>query len=78
MDAEEDRISRRPFFRTVSRSASPALPRMAWCMVGTAVYQVGAIWAIQSKKSGAMNPGVHTTDPPEDREARRAATRPCI
>jgi hypothetical protein len=45
-------------------------------MVGTAVYQVGLNSASQSKKLGAMNPGVQITLPPACSDASSAATSP--
>ena len=40
----------------------PARARMAWCMVGTAVYQVGWHSFIQPKKRSALKPGVQKID----------------
>ena len=50
--------------------------RIARCIVGTAVYQVGWKAAIQSKKRGASKPGVATTLAPALSDASTAATRP--
>ena len=52
------------------------MPRMAWCIVGTAVYQVGLASSIQLKNFNALKPGVHTTDAPADRLDSTAAISP--
>src|SRR4029453_4855845 len=46
-------------------------------MVGTAVYQVGCSWSIQSKKRGASKPGGQITRGPAVREASRPPMSPC-
>ena len=38
-----------------------ARPRIAWCIVGTAVYQVGRTSLIQPKNFRALKPGVQHT-----------------
>ena len=35
-----------------------ARARIAWCMVGTAVYQLGLASSVQAKKRKALKPGV--------------------
>ena len=53
-----------------------ARARMAWCMVGTAVYQVGRACSIQPKNFKALNPGVQKMLLPADRGASTAAMSP--
>ena len=60
---------------TVS-SLRPARVRMAWCMVGTALYQVGFTSASQEKKRKASKPGEQLTLAPAARVASTGATRP--
>ena len=50
--------------------------RIAWCMVGTAVYQVACDESSQEKKLVALKPGATQTVPPAAREARSPATSP--
>ena len=47
---------------------------MAWCMVGTAVYQVGWASSIQPKNLSALKPGVQNTCEP----AASGASTPAI
>ncbi len=54
-----------------NRSAS------AWCIVGTAVNQVGDRSAHQRGTSGAWKPPVQMTDDPASSGANRPATSPC-
>ena len=49
---------------------------MKICIVGTAVYQVGAHSAIQLKKRRALKPGVQWTDAPAPRLDNVAAMSP--
>ncbi len=53
-----------------------ARSRIAWCMVGTAVYQVGRTSSNQEKNLRALKPGVQTTEPPAAMLDRTAAIRP--
>ena len=50
--------------------------RIAWCIVGTAVYQVGRAWAIMAKKFIALKPAVQKIEPPAANVADTAATSP--
>ncbi len=50
--------------------------RMAWCMVGTAVYQVGATSVSHSPNLNALKPGVQHTAAPADSDAVTAAISP--
>ena len=38
-------------WRAMTSAFLPARPRMAWCIVGTAVYQVGRASSIQAKNA---------------------------
>ena len=49
---------------------------MAWCMVGTAVYQVGRASSIQAKNFSALKPGVQKTCEPAASGASTPAIRP--
>ena len=49
---------------------------MAWCIVGTAVYQVGLASSIQPKNFSALKPGVQNTCEPADSGASTPAIRP--
>ena len=53
-----------------------ARSRMAWCIVGTAVYQVGLASPSHAKNLSALNPGVQHTVPPALSGASNAAMRP--
>ena len=50
--------------------------RIAWCMVGTAVYQVGRASLSHWKKRSALKPGVQKTLPPAASEDSTAAISP--
>ena len=50
--------------------------RIAWCMVGTAVYQVGFTSSSQAKKRSALKPGVQLTDAPAPSDDSTGAKRP--
>ena len=54
----------------------PASPSIVWCMVGTAVYQVGFTSSNWAKKRKALKPGVQYTAPPAAMEESVAAIRP--
>ena len=55
-DAEDDRISLRSIEASVVAFRG-ARARIAWCMVGTAVYQVGRTSSHQEKNFRGLNPG---------------------
>ena len=74
-EAEDERISRSRARATAS-ALRGARARIAWCMVGTAVYQVGSAASSQPKKRSASKPGLHQTEPPAARLDATAATRP--
>ncbi len=72
--ADDERITRNGRPGVAAPAAMRA--RIAWCIVGTAVYQVGAVCAIQSKNSTAENAGVHTLDAPAASDDSSPPTRP--
>ena len=53
--------------RPIASALRGARARIAWCMVGTAVYQVGSAASSQAKKRSASKPGAHQTEPPAAR-----------
>src|SRR5260221_123955 len=75
-NAEElERMKRSRFAATMS-GFLPARARIAWCIVGTAVYQVGCTSDNHPKNLSALNPGEHHTAPPTESGASSAAIRP--
>ncbi len=54
----------------------PDLARIAWCMVGTAEYQVGARSSNHLKKRKALKPGLAINVPPVLKVARTQAMSP--
>src|ERR1700675_3546152 len=75
---DEDERMNRSRFASITSAFLDARERMPWCMVGTAVYQVGRTSAIQEKNFSALKPGVKQTSPPADRGASVPAIRPWI
>jgi hypothetical protein len=59
-EAEDERRNLRRAFSMIS-VLRPARDRIAWCMVGTAVYQVGSASRSQPKNRSASKPGAHQT-----------------
>ena len=59
-EEDEERIKRNCVLAMISR-LRPARVRIVWCMVGTAVYQVGFTSASQAKNCNASKPGVQQT-----------------
>src|SRR5690606_35910735 len=76
-EAEDERMKRRAEAATAS-ALRGARARIAWCMVGTAVYQVGLASSSQWKKRSALKPGLQNTLPPAASEESTAATSPWI
>src|SRR5262249_32079970 len=74
--AAEDERTKRRRRREITPAFRDARASTAWCIVGTAVYQVGSSSFIQSKKEGASKPGEQATLPPAESDARSAATSP--
>src|SRR5215212_6970443 len=74
-DADDD-LMNRSGLRAMLSALRSARVRITWCIVGTAVYQVG--WASSSwaKKRRALKPGVQKTEAPVDSEESVAAIRP--
>ena len=62
-DADDERRKRRGTFLIVS-AFREARARIVWCIVGTAVYQVGRASRIQPKNFIASKPGAHQTEAP--------------
>jgi len=56
-EAELERTKRSRARPTLS-ALREARARIAWCMVGTAVYQVGFASSSQAKKRSALKPGL--------------------
>jgi len=74
-EAEEDRISRSRARETAS-ALRGARARIAWCMVGTAVYQLGRAASSQPNTRSASKPGAHQIEAPAARLDEIAASRP--
>jgi len=55
---------KRSGWRAITSRCFDARAMIAWCMVGTAVYQVGAASSIQAKNFSALKPGVQNTRAP--------------
>ena len=56
----------------------PARAKIAWCIVGTAVYQVGFASSRLEKKESALKPDEHQIEAPAVKDAETAAMRPWI
>src|SRR3954454_5293466 len=74
-DADDDLMKRSGFLAMLSGLRS-ARVRIAWCIVGTAVYQVGWASSSQAKKRRALKPGVQKTEAPAASDESVAAIRP--
>jgi len=61
---DDDERRKRSGWRAITSRFLEARVRMAWCMVGTAVYQVGLASSIQAKNFSALKPGVQNTCEP--------------
>ena len=62
----------------ISGQLLAARARMVWCMVGTAVYQVGLHSFIQPKNLSALKPGVQKIMLPTAMGAKTPAIKPWI
>src|SRR5690606_11716630 len=71
----EERM-KRSFSRATLSVLRGARARIAWCMVGTAVYQVGETSSVHWKNFRALKPGVQKTEAPADSDEVTAAMRP--
>ena len=60
IDDDDERTKRNGLSRITS-ALPAARERMVWCIVGTAVYQLGLHSFIQPKNLSALNPGVTKT-----------------
>src|SRR5205823_4687810 len=74
-DADDER-TKRSGFRAMLSWLRLARARIAWCIVGTAVYQVGWAASSQAKKRKALKPGVQNTDAPAASDESVAAISP--
>ena len=75
IDELDERRKRSGWAAMTSRFCA-ARARMVWCMVGTAVYQVGLHSAIHWKNFSALNPGVQKIVLPAASGASVPAIRP--
>ena len=73
--ADEER-TKRSRARAMAPAWRCARARMSWCMVGTAVYQVGRYSSSQSKKRKALKSPGQATAPPAASGASSPATMP--
>ena len=74
-EADDDRMKRsRPL--AIVAWLRPASPRIAWCIVGTAVNHDGLASSKWAKNLNALNPGVQHTDAPAASEDSTAAISP--
>src|ERR1051325_6965848 len=70
--AEDDERMKRSRWPSRAPAFFAARSRIAWCIVGTPVYQVGRTAANQEKNLSALNPGEQQTWPPADSGASGA------
>ena len=73
---DEDERKKRSGLRAMISALPLARLTMAWCMVGTAVYQLGLASSIQLKNFSALKPGVQKTCEPAASGARTPAIKP--
>ena len=74
-DEDDERIRRRLVSARMSEFRL-ARVRISWCIVGTAVYQVGLASRSQPNTCSALNPGEHQVQPPAPTLARMPAITP--
>lgn len=74
-EAEEER-TKRSADRSTASPLRAARARIAWCIVGTAVYQVGRTSSSQPKNLSASKPGVQEIAAPALTEDSIAAISP--
>src|SRR5665647_87252 len=77
MDDEEERMKRNGLLSMTSMLCA-ARDKMIWCMVGTAVYQVGLHSFIHPKNFNALKPGVQKIWLPTAIGASTPAINPCM
>src|SRR5215471_16502648 len=75
MEADDERMKRSGLALMTSTFLG-ARSKIAWCMVGTAVYQVGWTSLIQEKNLSALKPVEQHTWHPAESGASVAAMRP--
>src|SRR5213079_1051392 len=75
MEDDEDRRNRNGL-AAITSWLWVARARMVWCIVGTAVYQVGLASLIQAKNLSALKPGVEKTRLPAASGASKLAISP--
>ena len=75
---DDDERKKRSGWRAITSVFLPARDTIAWCMVGTAVYQVGRASSIQAKNFSALKPAVQNTCEPAASGASTPAIRPWI
>src|SRR5690606_40591236 len=74
--ADDDERMKRNGLAAITALLFAARARIAWCIVGTAVYQVGCACSIHAKNFSALNPGVQHTWPPAESGASTPAISP--
>src|SRR3546814_4227110 len=74
-DDEDERMKRSRVPATIS-ALRPARARIAWCMVGTAVYQDGFTSSNQRNAFSASKPGEQCTEAPARIDDSTAAISP--
>src|SRR5664279_3104454 len=73
---DDDERMKRSGWRAMISALPLARATIAWCMVGTAVYQVGLASSIHWKNLSALKPGVQYTAEPAETGASTPAMRP--
>tara|TARA_B100001121_G_C18562192_1_gene560857 strand:- start:66 stop:308 length:243 start_codon:yes stop_codon:yes gene_type:complete len=74
-DEDEERIKRNDILAVIS-ALRMALDSIAWCIVGTAVYQLGAASSNQLNTLKALKEGQQNTEPPAATDDNTAAINP--
>ena len=74
-DEDDERIKRNDILVIISVFRK-ALDRIAWCIVGTAVYQLGEASSNQLNTLKALKEGQQNTEPPAVSEDNTAAINP--
>ena len=73
---DDDERMKRSGCRAIVSALPLARETIAWCIVGTAVYQVGLASSIHVKNFSALKPGVQNTAEPADSGASTPAMSP--
>ena len=74
-EEDDERMKRNDILVTIS-GFRKALDRIAWCIVGTAVYQLGEASSNQLNTLKALKEGQQNTEPPVVTEDNTAAINP--